>query len=352
MRIAVLGSWRSDDQVQRTWRSRESSWQLRGTREEFIAACNELGKALARREQVVILGGQSSSTADAHITDGIVAVAGASTRYPLIEVVRPDEDKEAYKELAAKYPRLFAFPPSMQQRWGDSHLVQIRDADSVLAIGGMGGTYQAGLAAIVAKKPLIPIGCFGGAAAKLLASLHALKVSFGKELSTLNGPWTPHALQTAIDLLGIDRKPRLLLIHGRSTDRHILAEWLRTGLGLDDLLIMQEEFGAGRSLPEKFEAVAMKADGAIAIATPDEMGGLAGNAQQNARARQNVWIEVGWIWGRLGRNRVIVLCRGDIEFPSDLQGIEHYQYEKSPLEHTESVRAFLRQLVETGSARS
>ena len=75
------------------------------------------------------------------------------------------------------------------------------------------------------------------------------------------------------------------------------------------------------------------------------MGGLTESAQQSMRARQNVWLEVGWIWGRLGRNKVMVLCKGEIEIPSDLHGLEYYRYDASPLEVTESVRAFVRQLV-------
>jgi len=335
MRIATLGSWRPGDQ----------NWKLRGTQEDFNAACDELGRELARRQQIVILGGQSESTADHHIVNGIITMAGGSAQRPLIEVVRPDDDFQSYQWLASKYPKLFSFPPSIEHRWGDVHLVQIRDADAVLVIGGMRGTYQAGLAAIVARKPLVPIGSFGGAAAKLLQSLCTMDVPFSSQLNTLNGPWTGQVLETAIRLLGVDRQPRLLLIHGRGADRSVLAEWLRTKLGLADLLIMQEEFGAGRTLPEKLESLAAQADGAIAIATPDDLGGLVESGQQGLRARQNVWLEIGWIWGRLGRNKVVVLRKGDIELPSDLYGLEYYSYRESPLEVTESVRAFVRQLV-------
>src|ERR1044072_1711258 len=334
MRIAVLGSWRPDN----------DRWRMRGTKSEFDAACDELGRELARRQQVVIVGGQSESTADSHLVKGIITVVGGSVQRPLIEIVRPDDDSRSYQSLAAQYPRLFSFPPSTQHHWGDAHLIQIRDADAVLIVGGMGGTYQAGLATIVAKKPLVPIGSFGGAAAKLLQSLHSLNVPFSNELNILNGPWTSHVLETVIRLLGVDRQPRLLLIHGRSSDRYILTEWLRSSMGLTDLLIMQQEFGSGQSLPEKFESISAQADGAIALATPDDTGSSTDDARQSMRARQNVWLEVGWVWGRLGRHKVMMLCKGDIEIPSDLHGLEYYRYNTSPLEVTESVRAFARQL--------
>ena len=69
-----------------------------------------------------------------------------------------------------------------------------------------------------------------------------------------------------------------------------------------------------------------------------------GSVPEQLRARQNIWIEIGWIWGRLGRNKLILLCKGNIEVPSDLQGMEYYSYSDSPLEVTESIRAFIHQL--------
>jgi hypothetical protein len=337
MRIAVIGSWRSSKEKEK--------WRLSATKAEFEAACHQIGRELARRQQVVIVNGESESTADCHVVRGIISVVGDSARRPLIEVARLEDDSRSYLSLGAQFPTLFSFPPSTQNRWGDAVLIQIRDADAVLIVGGMSGTYRAGLSAIVAKKPLVPIGSFGGAAAKILQSLHTLNAPLSSELNTLNGPWTSHVLDTVIRLLGVDRQPRLLVIHGRSSDRYVLTEWLRSEIGLTDLLIMQEEFGSGRSLPEKFESLAAQADGAIALATPDDSGGLTADAQLNVRARQNVWLEVGWIWGRLGRNKVMVLCKGDIEIPSDLHGLEYYRYNASPLEVTESIRAFTRQLV-------
>ena len=39
------------------------------------------------------------------------------------------------------------------------------------------------------------------------------------------------------------------------------------------------------------------------------------------RARQNVVLELGYFWGRLGRGRVCVLHKGGVELPSDMQGL-------------------------------
>ena len=55
-----------------------------------------------------------------------------------------------------------------------------------------------------------------------------------------------------------------------------------------------------------------------------------GQAPANGRTDDHVWVEVGWFWGRLGRDRVLLLVRGDVEMPSDLLGIEHGTYKTSP----------------------
>jgi predicted nucleotide-binding protein len=105
---------------------------------------------------------------------------------------------------------------------------------------------------------------------------------------------------------------------------------------------MAQEFTAGQTLPEKFEALASEADAAIALATPDDLASIASETDvKRLRARQNVWVEVGWFWGRLGRNRVLLLVRGNVEIPSDLDGIEYQRYKRSVLESKGVIRRFL-----------
>ena len=85
----------------------------------------------------------------------------------------------------------------------------------------------------------------------------------------------------------------ILLIHGRSDDWLVLKDWIVDNVDATSVRVMQQEFGGGPTLPEKFESIAMKVDGAIAIATPDDIGQLKGATMKTERARQNVWLEVG-----------------------------------------------------------
>jgi Predicted nucleotide-binding protein containing TIR-like domain len=335
MKIAVVGSWRDGDR----------EWGLRGTHADFERACFSIGQELGRRRQAVVVGGQSSSTADLHVVRGIIdAVRGHSVHSPLIEVLRPAGDFNSYEDLARTNPELFSFHVPTQTRWNEAHLLSLREAEVVLAIAGMRGTYLAGLAAILAKKKLVPVASFGGAAERLSASLEAIgEPRLAGEYRRLNGPWTERSLEVVIKLTGIGMLPRVLLIHGRSPDWLRVKDWLREKIKIDEIVVMQQEFGDGRTLPEKFEQLASRVDKAIAIATPDDVGGLS-TAETSAlkrRARQNVWLEAGWFWGRFGRNNLLVLSRGEIEFPSDLTGLEVYAYQEDPTERAEKLRAYL-----------
>jgi predicted nucleotide-binding protein len=77
----------------------------------------------------------------------------------------------------------------------------------------------------------------------------------------------------------------------------------------------------------------------LRILTPDDRGGsfkgkmpiLGGFTLENSdfRARQNVILEFGYFIGKLGRDRVCCLYRGDVELPSDMQGIVYIPFKNS-----------------------
>ncbi len=85
-------------------------------------------------------------------------------------------------------------------------------------------------------------------------------------------------------------------------------------------VILAEQADNGRTIIEKFEAHGNDADYAIVLMTPDDFGGVTGAAPQ-PRARQNVVLELGYFMGRLERRRVTALVVGEVERPSDVDGI-------------------------------
>jgi predicted nucleotide-binding protein len=160
----------------------------------------------------------------------------------------------------------------------------------------------------------------------------------------LSNPWVPPLASHVVSVLGANRPSKILLIHGHAKDRFDLKKWLEH----QDLavpVVLDQQFTAGQTIPEKFEDLANEADAAIALATPDDLASTESRMECiRRRARQNVWVEVGWFWGRLGRSRVLLLVRGDVEIPSDLDGIEYHCYERSVLELGPMIHSFLLQV--------
>ena len=63
----------------------------------------------------------------------------------------------------------------------------------------------------------------------------------------------------------------------------------------------------------------------------------------NDRARQNVVLEFGYFMGRLSRERICCLYKGDIELPSAIQGICYVHFSDSVNEVKEIILKELRE---------
>lgn len=113
---------------------------------------------------------------------------------------------------------------------------------------------------------------------------------------------------------------KVFVIHGRDEGtREMVAGFLRQ-LELEPL-ILSEQSSQGRTIIEKFEQYA-EVGFAIALLTPDDTGSLKGEGNKpNPRARQNVIFELGCFIGKLGRERVCALTKGEVEIPSDYSGV-------------------------------
>lgn len=119
---------------------------------------------------------------------------------------------------------------------------------------------------------------------------------------------------------GIDAS-RVFVVHGRD---HGTRDSVARFLEKKDLypVILSEQPDEGLTIIEKFEKHANSVGFAVVLLTPDDVGGIKednGNLRQ--RARQNVILELGFFLGRLGRDRVCAVIKGDVESPSDYHGV-------------------------------
>ena len=113
---------------------------------------------------------------------------------------------------------------------------------------------------------------------------------------------------------------KVFVVHGHDESaRETVARFLER-LELQPV-ILHEQPNQGRTIIEKFEDHA-DVGFAVVLLTPDDMGGpRGGKPQSKPRARQNVILELGFFLGKLGRQGVSSLVKGDVETPSDYDGV-------------------------------
>jgi predicted nucleotide-binding protein len=311
----------------------------------FTEACRQLGTALVESAQIVV-GSDRPTTADKHVVEAYLS--GAWKKHS-IRVVSPKRDEAPFADLFRKHPEAFLYVSGSESTWRLTRPQVVSEVDAMITIGGGDGTYQVGQEIKLARKRLVPVAAFGGASSRLLRELLTSGGARQRDLlERLNNPWSRGLASDVMAVLGANEPSRVLLIHGHAQDRTILQDWLQAQ-DLAHPVVMAQEFTSGQTLPEKFESLATEVDAAIALVTPDDLASSVSQMDiKRQRARQNVWVEVGWFWGRLGRERILLLVRGDVEVPSDLDGIEYFSYEQSPLEPEpeRKIRAFLFQVSE------
>jgi predicted nucleotide-binding protein len=119
--------------------------------------------------------------------------------------------------------------------------------------------------------------------------------------------------------------PKVFIVHGH--DRKLVEavqDTVEAELGWTRPIVLDEQAGAALTIIEKFERYAQSADAVIVLMTPDDVGSTAASISgKQFRARQNVLFELGYFFGKFGRDgsRVLLLKSGDLEIPSDLSGV-------------------------------
>jgi hypothetical protein len=345
VRVAVLGSWRPED---------KSSWNLSETAEAFRAACRRVGNEVVRRGHSLIVGSDSAHTTDANAVLGAIDALdelGGRIESPRITLIRPvsHDGSRSFDDLRRSRPGVLIEHVVDAASWAAVKLVQTRLADAVILIGGAEKTEQAGLTAAVSGKPLACIGSFGGAASSLNRRFAGSPSTWGYEqrrsriFEQLQEPFSDVVLRAALEAAWIEGAPKLMIIHGRSPDRDRLKTYLLRHVGR--VIVLTDEFAPTEPIPIKFERFASSVDGAIALLTPDDTGALATDSANAApRARENVWVEVGWFWGRRGRGKLLLLRKGAVTIPSDLGNVESYEYASDPEERDREIQRFLLRL--------
>jgi hypothetical protein len=129
----------------------------------------------------------------------------------------------------------------------------------------------------------------------------------------------------------VARNRKIFIVHGHDEGAREMVARFVARLGFEPI-ILHEQASQGRTIIEKVELHG-DVQFAIVILTPDDQGGAKGGTLQ-PRARQNVILELGYFLGRLGRQNVCALMKGQLEIPTDFTGVVYQPLEgdwKRPL---------------------
>jgi predicted nucleotide-binding protein len=122
-------------------------------------------------------------------------------------------------------------------------------------------------------------------------------------------------------LAGTSRK--VFVVYGHDPGARAQLDAMLRRWQLEPLILDQLPSG-GQTIIEKLDSVRRQANFAVVLVTPDDEGHAKGKAEEKAfRARQNVVLELGMMLAHLGRSRVAILMKSDVnmERPSDIQGL-------------------------------
>lgn len=142
---------------------------------------------------------------------------------------------------------------------------------------------------------------------------------------------------------------KIFIIHG-----HAEGKWRELRDLLEDHLNQKtielaDEPGAGETVIKKFEQAAEDCCYAFALLTPDDF--IEKDGKSYFQARPNVLFELGWFYGRFGRDRVCIVKQGKTEMPSDLAGILTINFQTNVSEGLLNIERELSRVGITGAVR-
>ena len=142
-----------------------------------------------------------------------------------------------------------------------------------------------------------------------------------QEITSKSEAPTPNKPQTPMD------KSKVFIVHGHDDAAKEAAARFVEKIGLE-AIILHEQASSGKTIIEKIEEYTNVGFG-IVLYTPCDVGALQGQEKDDLkpRARQNVVFEHGYLIGKIGRENVCALVKGNIETPNDISGVVYIKME-------------------------
>jgi predicted nucleotide-binding protein len=113
---------------------------------------------------------------------------------------------------------------------------------------------------------------------------------------------------------------QVFIVHGHDELAKYETARFISKLGFEPI-ILHEQASSGKTIIEKIEEYTNVGFGII-LYTPCDLGAKKGDEEHlKNRARQNVVFEHGYLIGKIGRQSVCALVKGNIETPNDISGV-------------------------------
>jgi predicted nucleotide-binding protein len=135
---------------------------------------------------------------------------------------------------------------------------------------------------------------------------------------------------------------KVFIVYGHDVECREQLELLLRRMKLEPVILQNLPI-AGDTIIEKLESN-IDVKYACVLLTPDDEGHAVGSPKdKKLRARQNVILELGMFLVRLGRKRVAILHKGNLELPSDINGLIYIRFNKRVDEVKERLGAELQE---------
>lgn len=206
---------------------------------------------------------------------------------------REDADREKWAKFAIHLLKTLFTDDSIAREFGDSWLMYTADLEKRRQLADWIKAKIVRLESVVQRLPLFPL------AEKPVQA-------------------------TAAPVRTKQQSRDIFIVHGHDeAAKHEVAR-LIDQLGLHPI-ILHEKPDRGRTVIEKVEHHS-DVGFVVVLLTPDDVGHPKDKPDEpKPRARQNVVLELGYFIGRLGRANVCALLKGDVEIPTDFEGVLYKQ---------------------------
>ena len=297
MRVVVAGR-----------RSSRTGAAVRDTMSMFVRACRDIGGLLARHDHTLVVTSDADSTADRAAVEGYAAVVSKKRslqhRIELVSPFIPPPD--LFPALRREMPALFTWRSVNALSMDVARFRACMEADATIIVCGGTGTESTAYVALAARRLLVPVASFGGAASAVLTELVARRAQHSSLPPTLDAgvlaqDWSPEVAQHLDRWLHrAGRRRDVFVVYGRNiAARDAVYRFLRS-LDLNPLEWNELVRAVGKGAPyvgDVLDHGFARAQACVVLFTGDEYVSLRrelGGGQDSAlQPRPNVLFEAG-----------------------------------------------------------